>query len=76
MSDSPSFADLIRGLEADDPEAKRLFYERYEPVIRRIVSGWATDFDARCASALGFKAETTFDEIIRIHIEDELGGKI
>jgi len=24
---------------------------------------------------LGFKAETSFDEIIRIHIEDELGGQ-
>lgn len=47
-----------------------------DPVIRSIVSGWATDFDARRASALGFTAETSFDEIIRIHIEDELGGKI
>ncbi len=27
-------------------------------------------------SSLGFKAETSFDEIIRAHIEDELGGKI
>jgi hypothetical protein len=24
---------------------------------------------------LGFVAETEFDEIIRVHIEDELGGK-
>lgn len=47
-----------------------------DPVIRSIVSGWATDFDARRASGLGFTAETSFDEIIRIHIEDELGGKI
>ena len=31
---------------------------------------------ARRAAALDFKAETSFDEIIRIHIEDELGGKI
>ena len=28
------------------------------------------------ALALGFRAERTFDEIIRAHIEDELGGKI
>ena len=27
-------------------------------------------------SALGFKVEETFDEIIRAHIDDELGGKI
>lgn len=57
-------------------QAVKLIRREPDPVIRRIVSGWATDFDARRASALGFKAETTFDEIIRIHIEDELGGKI
>lgn len=57
-------------------KAVRLIRREPDPVIRRIVSGWATDFDARRASALGFKAETTFDEIIRIHVEDELGGKI
>ena len=28
------------------------------------------------ARALGFKAESTFDEIVKAHIEDELGGKI
>lgn len=28
------------------------------------------------APALGFRAETSFDEIIRAHIEDELGGRI
>jgi len=32
--------------------------------------------DAKRATSLGFKAETTFEEIIRVHIEDELGGKI
>jgi hypothetical protein len=26
--------------------------------------------------ALGFAVEKTFDDIIRAHIEDELGGKI
>ncbi len=57
-------------------KAVKLIRREPDPVIRRIVSGWATDFDARRARALGFTAETTFDEIIRIHIEDELGGKI
>ena len=42
----------------------------------RIVSGWSERIDAKRAAALGFKAETTFDEIVRAHIEDELGGKI
>ena len=55
-------------------KAVKLIRRQPDPVIRSIVSGWATDFDARRASELGFKAETNFDEIIRIHIEDELEG--
>jgi D-erythronate 2-dehydrogenase len=46
--------------------------EEPDPVIQRIVEGWPRTFDARRASALGFKADASFDEIIRIHIEDEL----
>jgi nucleoside-diphosphate-sugar epimerase len=47
-----------------------------DPVITRIVAGWPSRFDARRAVALGFKAERTFDDIIRVHIEDDRGGKI
>jgi UDP-glucose 4-epimerase len=47
-----------------------------DPVIERIVAGWPTQFDATRASSLGFKAETSFDEILQVHIEDELGGRI
>jgi hypothetical protein len=57
-------------------KAVRLIRRQPDPTIVRIVSGWPQDFDAKRATALGFKAEKTFDEIIRIHIEDELGGKI
>jgi nucleoside-diphosphate-sugar epimerase len=47
-----------------------------DPVITGIVSGWPRDFTTDRALALGFTtAEKTFDDIIRIHIEDELGGK-
>ncbi len=51
---------------------------RREPdeTIMRIVGGWPQRVDARRASALGFRAETSFDDIVRIHIEDELRGKI
>jgi nucleoside-diphosphate-sugar epimerase len=51
---------------------------RREPddLVQRIVAGWAERLDAKRARDLGFKAEATFDEIIRAHIEDELGGKI
>jgi nucleoside-diphosphate-sugar epimerase len=48
-----------------------------DPVIMGIVSGWPRDFVTDRARALGFTtAEQTFDDIIRIHIEDELDGKI
>jgi nucleoside-diphosphate-sugar epimerase len=51
---------------------------RREPddLVIRIVAGWSERIDAARARALGFKAEETFDEIIRTHIADELGGKI
>jgi nucleoside-diphosphate-sugar epimerase len=60
---------------AGDKVAARIRREP-DPLIERIVAGWPRRFDARRAIALGFKAEGSFDEIIRAHIEDELGGKI
>jgi nucleoside-diphosphate-sugar epimerase len=46
-----------------------------DPFIMGIVAGWPRNFDAKRARQLGFTtAEETFDDIIRIHIEDELGG--
>ena len=47
-----------------------------DELVQRIVAGWAEQLDAKRARDLGFKAEATFDDIIRAHIEDELGGKI
>jgi D-erythronate 2-dehydrogenase len=47
-----------------------------DPVIEKIVSGWARDFRPERAHELGFRAETSFDEIIKAHIEDELGGRV
>jgi nucleoside-diphosphate-sugar epimerase len=60
---------------AGDTVAARIRREP-DPLIVRIVSGWPKRFDPRRAMALGFKAENSFDEIIRIHIEEDLGGKI
>jgi nucleoside-diphosphate-sugar epimerase len=47
-----------------------------DPLIMRIVAGWPHRFDPRRARALGFQVERSFEEIIRVHIEDDLGGKI
>lgn len=66
--------DALRRV-AGDKVAARI---RREPdqLVQRIVAGWAEQLDAKRARDLGFKAEATFDDIIRAHIEDELGGKI
>ena len=45
-----------------------------DPVIDKIVAGWPRNFNPQRATALGFKAESSFEEIIRVHIDDELGG--
>ncbi|MGY4749381.1 D-erythronate dehydrogenase [Pannonibacter sp. Q-1] len=57
-------------------KAVKLIRREPDEMIIRMVSGWAPGFEATRATALGFTAETSFDEIIRVHIEDELGGRI
>lgn len=46
-----------------------------DPLIVRIVDGWPHRMDAARARALGFQVENTFDEIIRVHIDEDLGGR-
>ncbi len=60
---------------AGDKVASRI---RREPdaLIVRIVDGWPHRFDPQRAIELGFQAENSFEEIIRIHIDEDLGGKI
>ncbi len=45
-----------------------------DATIEGIVAGWPRNFDPGRATALGFTSETSFAEIIRVHIRDELGG--
>jgi D-erythronate 2-dehydrogenase len=45
-----------------------------DALVERIVAGWPQNFHVRRAAELGFVAEKSFDDIIRAHIEDELGG--
>jgi len=47
-----------------------------DPFIEQIVAGWPRKFAAMRAQDLGFKPDASFEEIVRIHIEDELGGRI
>jgi nucleoside-diphosphate-sugar epimerase len=66
--------DALRRI-AGDKVAARIRREP-DPLVIRIVSGWPHRFDAARARGLGFVAEQSFDDIIRVHIEDELGGVI
>ena len=72
-----SVADQIEALRrvAGDAAVARIRREP-DPDVTRIVEGWPRGFDAARATALGFRAETSFDEIIAAHVEDELGGRI
>jgi D-erythronate 2-dehydrogenase len=65
--------DALRRI-AGDQVAARIRHEP-DPTIMRIVEGWPRQFDSQRARSLGFKAEDSFDDIIRIHIDEELGGK-
>ena len=57
-------------------KAVKLIRREPDAIIQKIVAGWPSDFNPARAIALGFRAESSFDDIIRVHIEDELGGKI
>jgi nucleoside-diphosphate-sugar epimerase len=57
-------------------QAVKLIRREPDPTIVRIVAGWPRDFDAQRAKTLGFAAESSFDEIVRAHVEDELGGRV
>tara|TARA_R110002020_G_scaffold34324_2_gene104464 strand:- start:975 stop:1961 length:987 start_codon:yes stop_codon:yes gene_type:complete len=57
-------------------KAVALIRREPDPAIAEIVAGWPRDFTPNRALALGFVGDASFDEIIAIHIEDELGGKI
>jgi len=59
---------------AGEAAVKRI-REEPDATIMSIVEGWPRNFDAKRASALGFRADASFDDIIRIHMEDELGQK-
>lgn len=74
---SATVGEEIAALErVAGPKAVALIRREPDETIIGIVAGWPKAFDARRASGLGFVGDASFDEIIRIHIEDELGGRI
>lgn len=66
--------EALRRVAGD--KAVSLIRREPDEMIMRMCAGWAPGFEAKRARELGFTAENSFDEIIRVHIEDELGGKL
>lgn len=70
---SATVGEQIEALRrAGGAAAVRLIRREPDPAIMRMVGGWAAALDASRAQRLGFTAETSFDEIVRVHLEDEL----
>lgn len=53
-----------------------LIEERPDPAVWAIVQNWPTRFAASRARELRFVAEENFDEIVRVYIDEELGGRV
>jgi nucleoside-diphosphate-sugar epimerase len=70
---SATVADAIEALRkiAGD-KAVGLIRREPDAAVTAMISAWARDFDASRALALGFEGEGSFEDIIRIYIEDEL----
>ena len=69
---SVTVAEQIEALRkvAGEKTAK-LIRRQPDATIMKIVEGWPRTFETKRALALGFRADSSFEEIIRIHLEDE-----
>ena len=74
---SVTVAEQIEALgRVAGPEAVGLIREEADPVVAAIVAGWPERFDAARASSLGFEADTSYDDIVRAYIEDDLDDSL
>ncbi|HVW54156.1 MAG TPA: D-erythronate dehydrogenase [Rhizobiaceae bacterium] len=51
--------------------AVKLIRREPDPTVVRIVAGWPRNFDTKRAEKLGFRADASFDALIRAYVEDE-----
>jgi nucleoside-diphosphate-sugar epimerase len=65
--------EALRRIGGD--EAVGLIRRAPDETVKRMVLGWPERFDPARAHELGFRAEKDFDEIVRVYVEDELGGR-
>lgn len=62
--------DALRRVAGEDAVSR--IRREPDPAIAAIIASWPQSFNPRRAIGLGFEAERSFDEIIRVHLEDEL----
>ena len=62
--------EALRAIAGD--EVIRLIRREPDEAVTRIIAYLPRRFDTRRADQLGFRAEASFEEIIRVYIEDEL----
>ena len=66
-------ADALKRVAGTDVAARIKW--QHDPRIDRIVSTWPFNFDCAKGRALGMRADSSFDDIIRAYIADELPGR-
>ena len=57
-------------------EVAKLIVSTPDEKISEIVKGWPQNFDTKIAIELGFIAESSFEDIIQIYIEDDLQSNV
>ncbi|TDT77006.1 nucleoside-diphosphate-sugar epimerase [Litoreibacter halocynthiae] len=62
--------EALRDIAGND--MVKLIKPQPDPVIQKIVEGWPRNFAPERALALGFKAESSFKEIIQVYLDDDL----
>lgn len=68
---SVAVGDMVNALRAVAGDAvARLVLWQCDPVIDRIVSTWPARFAADAGRALGMRADTDFESIVRAHVAD------
>jgi nucleoside-diphosphate-sugar epimerase len=67
-----SVADMVVALErvAGKSVAERIAFIN-DPAIERIVATWPARFDTARADAMGFRGDTSFDVMLKAHIDDQ-----
>lgn len=74
---SATVAEQIEALQSvAGDRAVALIKRQPDPDIMKIVGTWPRGFTAQRAVALGFQAERSFEEVIRVYVDDEMAGAV